>query len=110
MTLTEMAQSLGLKDAAGLRRLCAAGTLRAQKVGKTWLVSDAEVARYTREHLGKRGRPASERTDPRSPPTAFARHGEIKRVKITLIREESADPPPTWRRVIVKRGDAPGET
>jgi len=61
MTLTEMAQRLGLKDPAGLRRLCEAGTLRAEKVGKTWLVTDAEVARYQREHSGKRGRPRKER-------------------------------------------------
>jgi excisionase family DNA binding protein len=57
MTLTEMAQSLGLKDATPLRRLCEAGKLRAEKKGKTWLVSLAEVERYRSERLGRRGRP-----------------------------------------------------
>jgi excisionase family DNA binding protein len=57
MTLAQMATALGLKDAAGLRRLCESGELRAEKIGKTWLVEDDEVDRYRRENLGKRGRP-----------------------------------------------------
>lgn len=56
MTLTQMAEHLGLKDAAPLRRLCESGKLRAEKMGKTWLVPNEEVERYKRESLGKRGR------------------------------------------------------
>ena len=57
MTLVEMAQSLGLKDTAPLRRLCEAGRLRAEKKGRDWFVPLAEVERYRKERLGKRGRP-----------------------------------------------------
>lgn len=60
MTLAQMAAALGLKDPAGLRRLCEAGAIRAEKIGKTWLVQEDEVERYRREHLGKRGRPPKE--------------------------------------------------
>jgi predicted GIY-YIG superfamily endonuclease len=57
MTLAQMATALGLKDAAGLRRLCESGAIRAEKLWKTWLVPDDEVERYRLENLGKRGRP-----------------------------------------------------
>lgn len=58
MTLTQMAAHLGLKDATPLRRLCESGKLRAEKMGKTWLVANEEVERYKRENLGRRGRPS----------------------------------------------------
>jgi len=62
MTLAQMAEHLGLKDATPLRRLCESGKLRAEKMGKTWLVPNDEVERYKRESLGKRGRrPKQER-------------------------------------------------
>jgi hypothetical protein len=57
MTLAQMAEALGLRDTAGLRRSIAAGRLRAELMGKTYIVKDAEVERYRRELLGKRGRP-----------------------------------------------------
>ncbi len=56
MTLTQMAERLGLKSTASLRLLCEAGRIEAEKLGKTWLVPDEEVERYRRESLGKRGR------------------------------------------------------
>jgi hypothetical protein len=56
MTLSEMAQELGLKDTTPLRRLCEAGVFAgAEKKGKTWLVPVESVDWYRRERLGKRG-------------------------------------------------------
>jgi excisionase family DNA binding protein len=63
MTLVEMAESLGLKDTAPLRRLCEAGKLAAIKKGRDWFVPIAEVERYRSERLGKRGRPVSGKGD-----------------------------------------------
>lgn len=57
MTLSQMAVSLGLRDTAGLRRSIAAGRLRAELMGKTYIVKDEEVERYRLETLGKPGRP-----------------------------------------------------
>lgn len=57
MTLAQMADELGLRDTAGLRRSIAAGRLRAELMGKTYIVAEAEVERYRRETLGKPGRP-----------------------------------------------------
>jgi hypothetical protein len=39
-----------------LRNQVHAGRLKARLVGKTWTVTDGEVARYQRESLGKPGR------------------------------------------------------
>lgn len=64
LTLTEAAAQLGLA-ASTLRHQVQAGRLRARLVGKTYVVSEREVARYRREHLGKIGRP-SHRVAPRS--------------------------------------------
>lgn len=58
MTLTQMAEKLGLKSTAALRRLCESGRIAAEKLGKTWLVEIREVERYKREQLGKRGHKA----------------------------------------------------
>lgn len=57
MTLAEMAKKLGLKDTSTLRGMIALGRLKAEKVGKTYLVTDEEMERYRREHLGRQGRP-----------------------------------------------------
>jgi excisionase family DNA binding protein len=57
MTLTEMAAALGLKGTASIRRLILDGKIRAEKMGKTWLVPLSEVERYRVDHLGKRGFP-----------------------------------------------------
>jgi excisionase family DNA binding protein len=61
MTLAQMVEHLGLKDATPLRRLCESGKLRAEKMGKTWLVPNDEVERYRLENLGRRGRPSKQR-------------------------------------------------
>lgn len=63
MTLAQMAEALGLRDTAGLRRSIVAGRLRAELMGKTYIVKDAEVERYRRELLGKRGRPRKPKSD-----------------------------------------------
>ncbi len=56
MTLTEAANALGLTSGEGLRRQVLRGALRAEKIGKTWVVSEAEVERYRQVHLGQRGK------------------------------------------------------
>ena len=53
MTLKQAAAELGLTDAT-LRQQIKAGTLFAEKLGRDWLVTDAEVERYRRKSLGKR--------------------------------------------------------
>ena len=55
MTLKEAAERLGVHHAA-LRNQARKGVLRAFKMGRDWLVTEEEVERYRREHLGKRGR------------------------------------------------------
>ncbi len=56
MTLEEMARSLGLKNAESLRRQVLRGVIKAERVGnRTYVITDEEVERYRREHLGKRG-------------------------------------------------------
>lgn len=57
LTLTEAADQLGLA-ASTLRHQVQAGRLRARLIGKTYVVSEREVARYRREQLGKPGRPS----------------------------------------------------
>jgi excisionase family DNA binding protein len=54
MTLTEAATSLGV-TAATLRQAIARGALRAEKHGRDWWVTAAEVERYRAEHLRRRG-------------------------------------------------------
>ncbi len=73
MTLAEMAARLGYKNGDGLRSQIRFGALTAEKIGKTWVVTDEEYERYLREHAGKPGRkpkqPAGETergSDPRS--------------------------------------------
>lgn len=56
MTLAEAAEELGLA-AVTLRAAVSRGTLRARLIGKTYVTTRDEVARYRREHLGKVGRP-----------------------------------------------------
>lgn len=50
MTIPEAAATLGLRPAT-LRQQIANGKLRAQKVGRDWSVTPAEVERYRKEHL-----------------------------------------------------------
>ncbi len=63
LTLTEAADQLGLA-ASTLRHQVQAGRLRARLVGKTYVVSEREVERYRREHLGKPGRPTHRSAPP----------------------------------------------
>lgn len=58
LTLTQAAAQLGIQ-AQTLKIQAQHGRLRAEKVGRDWLVSPAEVSRYRAEHLGKRGRRVS---------------------------------------------------
>jgi excisionase family DNA binding protein len=55
LTLAQAAARLGLSPST-LRNQVHAGRLKARLVGKTWTVTDGEVARYQRESLGKPGR------------------------------------------------------
>ena len=64
LTLTEAADRLGLA-ASTLRHQVQAGRLVATLVGKTYVITERELARYRAEHLGKPGRP-SHRAVPRS--------------------------------------------
>jgi excisionase family DNA binding protein len=57
LTLTEAADELGLA-ASTLRHQVQAGRLRARLVGKTYVITERELARYRAEHLGKIGRPS----------------------------------------------------
>lgn len=57
LSLVEAGGLLGL-SASTLRHQAQTGRLRATLVGKTWIVTEAEVARYRREHLGRRKRRA----------------------------------------------------
>jgi hypothetical protein len=56
MTLTEMAARLGYRNGDGLRSQIRFGALHAEKIGKTWIVSEEEYERYVHEHAGKPGR------------------------------------------------------
>jgi excisionase family DNA binding protein len=56
MTLREAAQSLGICHGT-LRRQVWLGRLTGQRIGRDWLVSEAEVARYRAESRGRPGRP-----------------------------------------------------
>jgi excisionase family DNA binding protein len=66
LTLTEAADQLGVA-ATTLRHQVQAGRLRARLVGKTYVVTPAEVERYRREHLGKPGRPTHRPAPPPVP-------------------------------------------
>jgi len=55
LTLTEAADQLGLA-ASTLRHQVHAGRLRARLVGKTYVVTERELARYRAESLGQPGR------------------------------------------------------
>ena len=52
-TLAEMADQLGLKSANGLRWQVHRGMLKAELIGKTYIISDEEFDRYKRENAGK---------------------------------------------------------
>lgn len=53
--LLTLAQAAGLLDRSPdtLRRQVLRGSLRAELIGKTYVVTPAEVERYRREHLGQ---------------------------------------------------------
>jgi excisionase family DNA binding protein len=56
MSLNEAAKLLG-RSPDYLRVAANRGSLRAQKIGRDWLVTAEEVERYASEHSGRRGRP-----------------------------------------------------
>ena len=56
LTLAQAASRLGVSPST-LRNQIHAGRLKGRLVGKTWTVTDGELARYQRESLGKVGRP-----------------------------------------------------
>ncbi len=67
LTLSEMAARLGYKNGDGLRSQIRYGALKAEKIGKTWVVSEEEYARYREEHAGKPGpKPHRDTVSPRS--------------------------------------------
>lgn len=59
-SLTEAAVLLEVA-ASTLRHQAQAGVLRATLVGKTYVVTDAEIERYRRDHLGRPGRKPTSR-------------------------------------------------
>ena len=63
LTLTEAADQLGLA-ASTLRHQVQAGRLRATLIGKTYVITEGELARYRAEHLGKIGRPSHRAAPP----------------------------------------------
>ena len=63
LTLTEAADELGLA-ASTLRHQVQAGRLGARLVGKTYVITARELARYRAEHLGKPGRPSHRAAPP----------------------------------------------
>ena len=64
LTLSEAADELGLA-ASTLRHQVQAGRLRARLIGKTYVITERELARYRATSLGRPGRP-SHRAAPRS--------------------------------------------
>jgi excisionase family DNA binding protein len=56
VTLTEAAEHLGIAPAT-LRHQIRNGSLEANKIGRDWIVNEAEVRRYAETSLGKPGRP-----------------------------------------------------
>jgi excisionase family DNA binding protein len=57
LTVAEAAQELGIGP-TGVHMAITYGTLRRVRIDKrTIMIERAEVERYRREHLGKRGRP-----------------------------------------------------
>ena len=57
VTVAEAAQELGIRP-SGVRMAITYGTLRPVRIDRrTIMIERAEVERYRREHLGKRGRP-----------------------------------------------------
>jgi excisionase family DNA binding protein len=56
LTLTQAAAALEI-SASTLRHQVHNGVLPATLIGKTWVVTRADVERYRRDHLGKVGRP-----------------------------------------------------
>ena len=55
LTLAQAAPLLGV-SADTLRKQAQRGRLRAELIGKTYVVTEQEVERYRRESLGHRGR------------------------------------------------------
>lgn len=56
LTLPEMAAALGLSPHT-IRAQLRAGRITARRVGRDYVVTTAEVARYRAESLGRPGRP-----------------------------------------------------
>lgn len=56
-TLAEAARELGLKSADGLRTQVHRGRLEARLIGKTWVITRAELERYRERSFGQAGRP-----------------------------------------------------
>lgn len=57
LTTTQAARRCGI-SAASIRRACAAGTLPAEKIGKTWLITPAALQKWVDD-------PALHRTGPK---------------------------------------------
>jgi excisionase family DNA binding protein len=54
LTIAEAAGMLGIRHDS-LRRQARNGVLHAERVGAVWIVTEREVERYRREHLGRVG-------------------------------------------------------
>jgi excisionase family DNA binding protein len=61
MTLAEAAPQLGV-SADYLRVAANRGSLKAEKIGRDWFVTQSELDRYANENLGKLGRPRNSNT------------------------------------------------
>ena len=74
LSLAQAADRLGIAPVT-LRVAVGRGRFHARKIGKTWVTTDAEVDRYRREHLGRRGRPRKQR--PATSMNARSRDGQV---------------------------------
>jgi len=87
LTIHDVAERLGL-DRTTLARQIRRGALKAEKSGKTWLITAEEVEHYRREHMGKPGR-------------------KPKKRQVVVVRQEPDAPAQTAGRVVVVRQEPP---
>jgi excisionase family DNA binding protein len=78
ITLAEAARRLDLAPTT-LRDQVRRGRLAAKKIGRDWLVTEAEVERYRADSLGRPGRPFKLPSEEPPPRPRFYKWSDIKR-------------------------------
>ncbi len=53
VTLLQLAGRLGLETTGGLRVRVARGSLKAERIGRDWVVTEEEAEHFVREYSGK---------------------------------------------------------